>query len=75
MDVEVRPVSEGAWVFLANLQAGASVEAACALAVRAEAGFDLTFFFSRHLLDGTFSSIQWLAQRPATADCTDQAKV
>ena len=75
MDVEVRSVSEGAWVFLANLQVGASVEAACALAVRAEADFDLTVFFSRHLLDGTFSSIQWLVQRPATADCTDQAKV
>ena len=60
MEVECREVAEGALCFLDRLQAGVSVEAAYSYAAAVDAAFDLADFFSHHLLDGTFVSIQWL---------------
>ena len=60
MEVETRAVNEGALRFLEQLQAGKSVAAAYADAATADAAFDLSDFFSRHLLDGTFVALQRL---------------
>ena len=58
--VETREVGEGTFLFLFRLQAGDSIDDAYSFATRADASFDLTVFFARHLFDGTFSSIQKL---------------
>lgn len=58
VQVQTREVDAGTWVLLERLQAGDTLESAYVAAARANAGFDLPAFFSRHLLDGTFIAIE-----------------
>lgn len=56
-EVEIREVSIGELRFLDNLSSGETIGKAYSLAAEADPIFDLNHFFSRHLFDGTFCSI------------------
>ncbi|MES9862126.1 MAG: DNA-binding domain-containing protein [Candidatus Thiodiazotropha sp. LLP2] len=57
MEVEVREVSTGAFIFLKQLHASVTVGEAYEHTVQFDPEFDLQAFFQRHLLDGTFCSL------------------
>ncbi|MES9854479.1 MAG: DNA-binding domain-containing protein [Candidatus Thiodiazotropha sp. L084R] len=57
MEVEVREVSTGAFIFLKQLHASVTVGEAYEHTVQFDPEFDLQAFFQLHLLDGTFCSL------------------
>jgi len=57
MEVEVREVGEGSYVFLSRLQKGDTVGGACEAALHADGTFDLAAFFARNLFNGTFCTL------------------
>lgn len=57
-EVETREVSLATLIFLERLATGDTIGEAYTRAEEAESSFDLNGFFTRHLFDGTFCSIQ-----------------
>lgn len=56
-EVEIRVVGAGELRFLESLSSGETIGKAYGMAAEADSNFDLNHFFSRHLFDGTFCSI------------------